>query len=351
MDKQQEFKWRTHRRNKRRITVWVICVIVLSAAAAFIYEGTYDGNPQKVAERYIETQKKVTDYEVTAGERTINNDGSLEQRFTFSYTPGDAKEPITEIYDLTRQTKKRYSLFERWTLTKHVEEVKDFEVTAPKDAKVYLDGKQLEKDIIKEDKELSPGAVCYVVPTLEKREYQLQVAGLPFENYETKVNPEQEKIDVRSSLKLSENAKTQIQEQAKQAINKLFMAAYNDLAVKELGDVFAQVKEKETLLSTMKENLYADTDLKLESITFSGFKTTCSEPAYPKSGEEAVVSVEVKTTYNCEYKGMRKIYDEYGNDTGETKEEKKSQSQEAKLSVIYQGGKCTIKSIEVPKIF
>lgn len=351
MEREQQYKWRKHRKNKRILTIWLVCVALVSMAGAFLYQGMYDSNPTKVAERYMKEQQKVWDYKVSEGTRILKNDGGIVQSFTFTYAPAGSKEEITEIYDLTRQDKKRYGVFERWTLTKKIEEVSNFKVVVPAGTKVSLDGKTLDENLIVKDEKLSGGAVSYIVPTLEKREYQLRVTGLPFDSYDTKVNTEQGSIDVRTSLKISENAKTQMEELGKKVLKDFYNAAYKKLTVKTLDETLKKVEKKEILLEGLTENLNSDPDLQLESLVFSKFQSTYGELTYPEAGKETPASIEVKMKYQCEYKGTRTLYDDYGNSTGETREEVKSLNQEAKFFVYYEKGKCQVQSVEIPNVF
>lgn len=350
MDKQQQYKWRKHRKNKRILTAWFVCVGVLSAAGAFVYQGTYDSNPQKSAERYIKNVKNIEDYTLQSGDRSLSEEGKMVQTFTFTYTPKDSKDPVTGTVDLVRQDKKRYGMFERWVSNDHVDEAKNVKITVPVDSKVMLDQKALDSSLVKEDEKLTAGAKSYVVPYLEKKEYTLTVTGLPFENYESKWKPDQDEssIDVRGECKLSENAKTQMQELGKQVLKEFFSAAVQKQTVQSLGAAFDKVKDKETLLKTVTGNLFSDPGLVIEQLEFSGFNSSYGEPYFPDANDESYIGIEVKTKYNCKYSGTRIAEGEDG-DT-ET-EESQSYAKEAKFYFIYQGGKCYLKSMELPNLF
>lgn len=350
MDKQQQYKWRKHRKNKRILTAWLVCAGVLSAAAAFVYQGTYDSNPQKSAERYIKNEKNIETYTVQSGERNLSEEGKIVQTFTFTYTPKDSKDPITETVDLIRKDKKRYGMFERWVCNDHVDEAKNVKITVPVDSKVMLDQKTLDSSLVIEDEKMTAGAKSYVLPYLEKKEYQLKVTGLPFEIYETKWKPDQDSstIDVRGECKLSENAKTQMQELGKQALKEFFSAAVQKQTVQALGSTFDKVQDKETLLKTVTGNLFSDPGLVIKHLEFSGFNSTYGVPYYPEAKDESYIGIEVKTKYNCKYTGNRITEGEDG-DT-ET-EESQSYAKEVKFYFIYQGGKCYLKSMEIPNLF
>lgn len=350
MDKQQQYKWRKHRKNKRILTAWFICVGVLAAAGAFVYQGTYDSNPQKSAERYIKNEKNIEAYTLQSGDRNLSEDGKMVQTFTFTYTPKDGKDPVTGTVDLVRQDKKRYGMFERWVCNDHVDEAKNVKITVPVDSKVMLDQKALDSSLVIEDEKLTAGAKSYVVPYLEKKEYALTVTGLPFENYEVKWKPDQDEssIDVIEQCKLSENAKTQMQELGKQALKEFYSAAVQKQTVQSLGGTFDKVQDKEALLKKATDNLASDPNLTIDQLEFSGFSSTYGEPHFPDAKDESYIGIEVKTKYKCKYTGTRMTEGEDG-DTGT--EESQSYSKEVKFYFIYQSGKCYLKSMELPDLF
>lgn len=91
MDKQQQYKWRKHRKNKRILTTWFVCAGVLSAAGAFVYQGTYDSNPQKSAERYIKNEKNIDEYTLQSGDRNLSEDGKMVRLLTLLIRPKTVK--------------------------------------------------------------------------------------------------------------------------------------------------------------------------------------------------------------------------------------------------------------------
>lgn len=369
MENQQQYMWRQRKKRKNRITIWIVVVILLSAAGTFVYEGLKSSDPLNVAKDYISQTMGVNDMEVEAGDRSLNSENQFVQDYTFTYT-ADGKEATQKI-NMIQQKEKKYGVFDQWTVQTAGANKSDLELIAPAGSQVLVDGVRPETADVKEDDTISPGAVCYQLTNVDRDHAKLQVNGLPFESYKGTLEGNASVLDIRDSLTLSENAKVQMEEIGKSMINELFTAAFEKKEASALGSQFDKVANKGNLYKAIYENLYDGEDLKVESITFEGFAPEFGEILYPGKNEESYIGIDMTLAYTCEYElaekeeETEKTSEKAAEDESETETESETESEtetekkeetkttkerEAKFSFRYQDGRCIVTSVEVPGV-
>lgn len=353
----QQYKWRQRKRRNTLLTTWIIAVIILAAAVTFVVDGTKNGDPLNVAKRYVENTVGVSEYQVETGARSLNNDNQFVQEYTFTYT-ADGKE-VTKTIHMLQESEKRYGLFEQWGMDGDAaEKTRDLELIAPASSQVLVDGVAPDQASVKADENLSPGAVCYDLTNVKEKDTKLQVNGLPFDSYETVIDPSASVLDVRSQLVVGENAQTQMTEMAKTMINELFTAAVQEKGADSLSALFAQAANKDNLYKAIHDNLFEAGTLKVKSITFSEFKPEFGEVYYPGKEEESYIGMEMKLSYTCAYEPAETQEEESETEAetenseeteAETEKQKNtSAAKEAKFYFKYVNGNCTVTTIEVP---
>lgn len=229
---------------------------------------------------------------------------------------------------------------------------------APADSQVLINGIAPEADSIKEDENLSPGAVCYVLQEIPAENSKIQVSGLPFDFYEGTLDTTSSVADIRSLLTVGENAQTQMLELGKSALYELFTAVAENKTADELGELFADAANSENLFKAIKSNLYKDGVIQVQSLRFEGFQAEFGDVYYPGKEEESYIGIEMTLTYDCIYE-LTEDEAETDSDTesdtdAESEEQttngKKTEKKEAVFSFEYHDGNCTISSIEVPGV-
>ena len=208
----QQYKWRQRKKRNHLLTAWIT-----------------------VAKRYVEDTIGVKDYQVQTGARSLNNDNQFVQEYQFTYT-ADGKE-VTKTINMLQQSEKRFGLFEQWDIDGAAEgKTADLEIIAPAGSQVLVNGVAPDSSQIKEDENLSPGAVCYA-----------------FDSYEAALDTSAGVVDVRDQLVVGENAQTQMTELAKTMINELFTAAIQEKGASSLGSLFAQAANKDNLYKAIHD--------------------------------------------------------------------------------------------------
>ena len=358
----QQYKWRQRKKRNHLLTAWIIGVVIVAAAVTFVINGPKNGNPLTVAKRYVEDTIGVKDYQVQTGARSLNNDNQFVQEYQFTYT-ADGKE-VTKTINMLQQSEKRFGLFEQWDIDGAAEgKTADLEIIAPAGSQVLVNGVAPDSSQIKEDENLSPGAVCYAFAGVKAQDSKIQVNGLPFDSYEAALDTSAGVVDVRDQLVVGENAQTQMTELAKTMINELFTAAIQEKGASSLGSLFAQAANKDNLYKAIHDNMFQNGSLKVKSVTFSEFKPVFGEVYYPGKGEDSYIGMEMTLSYNCTYEpaddaeaeseteSEAVTETETETETGSEQAEKDaahSAVKEAKFYFKYVDGNCTVTTIEVP---
>ncbi|MDO4522516.1 MAG: hypothetical protein Q4B57_05140 [Eubacteriales bacterium] len=356
MENNQQYKWRQRKKRNHFITVWIILVILLGVAGTFVYEGTREMNPLTVAEKYFKQEVGVSDFTVVTGERSLNADNQFVQEYTFTYT-ADGQEK-SETVSMTQQNDKKYGLFNRWGMSSTRGAQMDLELIAPASSQVLINGVAPDASSIKTDETLSPGAVCYQLTGVDISDNKLQINGLPFDSYEGTLDGSSSVVDIRDRLVVGENAQTQMLEIGKSMIHELFTAVVDQTGSEKLGDLFAKAANKDNLYKAIERNLYQDGELKVESLTFEGFKPEFGEVYYPGNSEESYIGMEMKLSYTCKYELAGSEESESETEAAETESEseteakkssaEKSAGKTATFYFEYRDGNCTVRTIEVP---
>lgn len=359
-DNNSQYLWRQRKKRNARLTVWIILVILFSAVGTFVFEGMRSSDPKRTAEKYFMENIGVEGYTVEEGERTLNKDNQFVQSYTFQYTADGAVE--NTAVSLTQQNEKKYGLFEQWKPQIAAAETADLELIAPAGSQVLIDGVRPDAASIKEDETLSPGAVCYRLTGVDPNA-KLQVNGLPFESYEGTLQTSGSVLDVRNMLSVSENAKTQMEELGKSMINELYSAAFAKKEASELGEDFARLSNRENLYRAITKDLFQDGELKVEKLSFSGFKPEFEEVEYPGKDGESYVGIDMTLAYTCsvvpangeDSDGEEETWDDQteepqSEETDGESQETQELKKEAVFSFRYQDGNCTVYSAEIPGI-
>lgn len=355
----QEYKWRQRKKRNTKITIWVVLVIILSVGGTVVYEGMKESDPLKVAENYFKQEVGVSDYKVDTGSRSLNENNQFVQEYTFSYT-ADGKE-VSQTINMIQQNEKKYGLFEQWSLTAAETGTRDLELIAPAGSQVLLNGVPASSGEIKEDENLSPGAVCYQLTGVETKNCKIQVNGLPFDSYEGVLDENSSVIDIRDQLVVGENAQTQMSELGKTMINELFTAAVENKKAEDLSELFDNAPNKENLYKAITDNLYKDGVLQADTLTFENFQATFGEVYYPGKEEDSYIGMEMKLSYTCSYEPAAETETEESTEEQSTEETDQTESEteqgstnthsaekEATFYFKYQNGQCIVTSIEVP---
>lgn len=355
MENNQQYKWRQRKKRNTKITVWVILVILLSAAGTFVYEGMQSSDPLRVAENYFAQEAGMDGYKVETGERSLNEHNQFVQEYTFSYT-ADGKEVVRTVH-MIQQNEKKYGLFEQWVMTDAQEDTRDLELIAPVDSQVLLNGIAPDAGNVKADSNLSPGAVCYILQGVPAENCKIQVNGLPFDSYEGILDTSSSVVDIRDLLVVGENAQTQMTEIGKSMIHELFTAVVENKKAENLGVLFDNAANKENLFKAVKSNLYTDGVLQVQSLGFEGFEAEFGEVYYPGEEEESYIGIEMKLSYTCKYELAAEDVQETAEGETETEDtgavdsaKEQSVKKEASFYFKYQDGSCIVSSVEVPGV-
>lgn len=352
----QQYKWRQRKKRNSYIAVWIVLVILLSVLGTFVFKGMQTSDPLKVAKKYIEDNIGVSEYTVETGDRSLNDQNQFVQEYTFTYT-ADGKETTRKL-NMVEQEKKKYGVFDQWgTGSAASADTMDFDLIAPADSQVLVNGVAPTADEIKEDDTLSPAVVCYQLTGVDAKDCKVQVNGLPFDSYQVDVQKGVSVVDVRDGLVVGENAQTQMTELGKKMINELYAAAFENKKADQLSELFDKAPNKANLYKQIVKNLYDGDELKIDSITFKEFKPTFGEVYYPGKDEDPYIGMEMKLAYTVEYEVASEEETESTEAVEEGTEEtpateantqKKKAAKVATLNFRYEKGECIVTSIEVP---
>lgn len=368
-----QYMWRQRRKRKSLLTVWIVAVIIMAALGTFAYEGLKESNPLNVAKKYLEQEIGVSEYELSAGTRSLNNDNLFQQEVNVKYT-ADGKEEERKLI-LLQQEKKKFGIFEQWDFeTQDKGNTMEVELIAPVISQVLVNGVAPTDSEIKVDTAVAAGTVCYDLTEVEIGA-TLQVNGLPFDSYEAVITEDDAKLDLTEKLVVGENAKTQMTEMAKSMLNELFDVLIQGEKEDALGDLFAQTPNKSNLYKVLKKNLYDGEELKIASMTFKEFKPVFGELKYPEKEGDNDLGMEMTLGFTCDYNQIEKqvvikekttaVKDTESESETETETEaaeteaeteiktstkRMSVKKEAKFYFKYMDGECVVTSMEVPNV-
>lgn len=260
--------------------------------------------------------KKITNYvidEVTYGE------GKITAKVKVRYTLKDSTSEVTDIIYLSKNSKKKYLVFDNWEIKEDSSLiiVNNYKIKVPTNSKVSLDGVTLNKKYLENDS-ASKNWDIYIIPQIFKSETQIKTTLPNGFELEEKIVPSSYSESYTATLslnKLSNENKEKIETQIKKDMVDLYQNMVQSKTWDEVKETYNFKSGDLTELKDVYENLYKDI-VQNENRTLKSFEITSAKITNISLTDDGKIKIYAKFDYNytVDYKNYDgKIQTKIGN--------------------------------------
>lgn len=333
---------------------YLTCLIENDAEKAYaLLDQSEDKLTQKEYEEALKAKKYslYSSFKVEEQEKRRDKEGNefVDYRVAFLDAAGETK--AEETFTAHRQETAVFGIFDTWKIMAQHCMVKDFRITVPRDAQLYLDNAKAEESWIVRDG-IAPSYDCYEIPSLLPGEVSVTVRHPAFESVNTTLDTSEKSADYTEKMTLKVSAQDTCKELGVTALKQLYAAA----AKNEEGDFDGLFdgckKDAEKFVQEQGSVLHQEGSV-FRNAGISDFAAQFQDAVFTENENGAI---EVEMTFSYHYVVREDVME----DTGEALEDGTPVQQEhtdersgdntAKFVMSYADGAWEIVSLEVPVI-
>lgn len=333
---------------------YMTCLIENDAKKAYaLLDQSEDKLTQKEYEAALKAKKYslYSSFKVEEQEKRRDKEGNefVDYRVAFLDAAGETK--AEETFTAHRQETAVFGIFDTWKIMAQHCMVKDFRITVPRDAQLYLDSAKAEASWIVRDG-VAPSYDCYEIPSLLPGEVSVTVRHPAFESVNTTLDTSEKSADYTEKMTLKASAQDTCKELGVKALKQLYAAA----AKNEEGDFDGLFdgckKDAEKFVQEQGSVLHQEGSV-FRNAGISDFAAQFQDAVFTENENGAI---EVEMTFSYHYVVREDVME----DTGEVLEDGTPVQQEqtdersgdntAKFVMSYADGAWEIVSLEVPVI-
>ena len=236
-------------------------------------------------------------YDLKELEKRRDNNGNEYTDFHVKFYDAADELKAEEDFTLKKQSGRRFGIFDIWKVMGDHCLIRDFKITVPSGATVYLDSVKAEEAWITQGD--NPASEVYVIPRLLPDNMSLTIRHPVLESVNTTFDSSAGPLDYSTSMELKDSAEGECKELGVSVLKKLFSASVKSQtnAVDESLEACRKKAENFVRKQGNKFNAEGSTFV---SMAVSAFAAEFGEPDY--SGEDGAIRLERKLSYHYRLK-------------------------------------------------
>lgn len=333
---------------------YMTCLIENDAKKAYVL---LDQSEDKLTQKEYEAALKAKKYSLYSSfkmdeqEKRRDNEGNefIDYRVKFLDAAGETK--AEEEFTVRRQDKAVLGIFDTWKVMARHCMIKDFQITVPTGAQLYLNNVKADAGWIVRDG-VSPSYDCYEIPSLLPGEISVTVRHAAFESVNTTLDTSEKSVDYTEKMTLKTSAQDTCKELAVKALKQLYAAAAKN-EKEASGEIFDTCKkDAKKFVKNQGSTLHQEGRV-FKNAGISDFTAQFKDAVFTENEDGAI---EVEMTFSYHYVVREDVME----DTGEVLEDGTPVQQEhtgersgdnmAKFVMSFADGAWKIVSLEVPVI-
>lgn len=333
---------------------YMTCLIENDVKKAYaLLDQSEDKLTQKEYEEALKAKKYslYSSFKMEEQEKRRDNEGNefIDYRVKFLDAAGETK--AEEAFTARRQETAVLGVFDTWKIMAQHCMVKDFRITVPRDAQLYLDSAKAEADWIVRDG-VAPSYDCYEIPSLLPGEISVTVRHPAFESVNTTLDTSEKSVDYTEKMTLKASAQDTCKELGVKALKQLYAAAAKN-EKGDLGEIFDGCKKDAKKFVKDQGSVLHQDGRVFKNAGISDFSAQFKDAVFTENENGAI---EVEMTFSYHYVVREDVME----DTGEVLEDGTPVQQEqtgersgdntAKFVMSFADGAWKIVSLEVPVI-
>ncbi|MDO4323425.1 MAG: hypothetical protein Q4C61_12940 [Lachnospiraceae bacterium] len=290
-------------------------------------------------------------YKVDEVEKRRDNEGNEYTDYHVEFVNAGEEVQLEEDFTVKKQPEPLMGIFDQWKVLSGHCMVKNFLLTVPTGAEVYLDGARAEASWITRDNIL-PSFDCYRIPSLLPGKISLVIRHPAFESVNATLDALEGSADYSAQMPMKKSAQDECKETAIKALKQLYSGSAVE-KMDELETLFADCLETaEDFVKKQGEDFNRE-DATFKSAGISDFAVQFGDPVFT---EEANGAITTEMTLNYHYVVREDVTVdteevlEDGTPVQETKAQSDSGDNTAKFVMSFHDAAWHIASMEIPVI-
>jgi hypothetical protein len=290
-------------------------------------------------------------YTVQEVEKRRDNDGNEYTDYHVAFQNAGDEVLAEEDFTVKKQAEAVFGVFDSWKVLSGHCMVKNFQLTVPTGAEVYLDNAKADASWITRD-DVSASYDCYRLPELLPGSISLTIRHPILESVNTTLNTMDGSADYSSQMELRQSAQDACKEIGVKALKQLYSQAALQ-KTDELKDLFASCLRSAKSFVKKQGAEFDKEDTVFKNAGISGFAAKFEKPVFTEE-ENGAITTEMSLSYHYVVHEDVTVYtDEYledGTPVSETEEQALAGDNTAKFVMSYYDDAWHIASIDIPVI-
>ncbi len=294
---------------------------------------------KEIYEKVMQNQKTKEDSDIlnyTIEE--VGNESGLMRVYGVTYTKKGGTSTSYMDVTLMKQPGKKWLFFDDYKIAEDGLVAKEYTITAPDGATVYVDDIKVEETYIREDEESQAGIKSYVIPSLFEGQHKIKVES-PYAKekiYDEEVYSGNVLTIYR--LELTDEAKTGIYTVAESFVSDFITSAIDKKPFETLEKYFsssADIEDLKERFESLTERGINEDGVGVKSVTMETFESS--------SGDEYGVSSHYTVRVNYEY-NYTLLEEDWYDETIEEYTTDDPEDSSATVNLVYENGNWLVSS-------
>lgn len=236
-----------------------------------------------------------SEYNLYELEKRRDNDGQEYVDYRAEFLDAAQSVQLEENFTVKKQSEAVLGIFDKWNVLSGHCMVKDFLLTVPTDAEVYLNGVPADTSWITRDG-IPLSYDCYKIPSLLPGSVSLVMRHPVFESVNVTLDTQSQSADYSSELTMKSSAQDELKELAVQALKALYKSAASE-KTDELKEKFADcLKDAEKLSKNQAEEFHRE-DAIFKSAAISKFDAKFGDAVFTEE-KNGAITTELSFSYH-----------------------------------------------------
>lgn len=303
--------------------------------------------------RAVEAKKYslYAEYNLYELEKRRDNDGQEYIDYRVEFLDAAQSVQLEENFTVKKQSEAVFGVFDQWKVLSGHCMIKNFQLTVPTGAEVYLDGVLADTTWITRE-EVPQSYDCYTIPSLLPGDIDLVVRHSIFESVNAVLDPQSAQADYSSELQLKTSTQDELKELAVKALKELYKAAATE-KTDALKEIFADCEKDAEAIAKKQANEFHREAAIFKSAAISKFDAQFGEIVFTEE-ENGAITTELEFSYHYDVKEEiaeeTGDYDENGSAITDTQNRISSGDETAKFVMAYYDAAWHIAAFELDVI-
>ncbi len=233
-------------------------------------------------------------YTISGSEKRRDQSGNEYVDYRTEFKDAEGAVQMEETFTVKKQTDLLFGVFDQWKVLSGHCMVKDFVLTVPAGAEVYLDGRKAEASWLVRDGVL-PSYDCYQIPSLLPGRISLSIRHPAFDSVNGTLDPLDGNAEYGEKMTLGQAAQDVCKELGIKALKQLYSCAARE-KTEDLEELLAECSDAATAFVEAQGQEFHKDSAVFKSAGITDFAVQFGTPAFTGEATGAI-TVPVKLSY------------------------------------------------------